>query len=129
MKSLRSTGSSVALARGLQVGDRAAEERRVGEHRQRRRAAALVGLGRHRRIEVGREVALRRRRRLISRDHRDVPVGAAQRAREVARSAARRARVRRSRSRVCGWCSTVTSSRFVREDLVEDAHSSSSVRV
>ena len=39
VKSLRNTGSSRGLARDLQIGDRATEVRRVGEHRQRRGAA------------------------------------------------------------------------------------------
>ena len=43
MKSLRRIGSSVARARLAQVGQRAAEVRLLGEHRERRRAAALVG--------------------------------------------------------------------------------------
>ena len=43
MKSLRSTGSSRDGARGAQVVERAAEVERLGQDRQRRGAAALVG--------------------------------------------------------------------------------------
>ena len=43
MKSLRRIGSSVAARASTQVGQRAAEVRLLGEHRDGRRAAALVG--------------------------------------------------------------------------------------
>ena len=93
VKSLRRTGQLDGRPGRLQVGDGAAEERPVGEHRQRGRAARArsalaVGAG----VEVGGEVALRRRPPLDLGDHREPAVGAAQRAGEVARSAARRAR-------------------------------------
>ena len=48
------------LARGLQVADRATEERIVGEHRQRGRSPGFVLPGRRLRIEVGSELTLRR---------------------------------------------------------------------
>ena len=68
------------LARGLQVGDRAAEERIVGEHRERGRAPGFVQPGRALRIEVGSELTLRRRAPLDLRDHGEVTVGPSQRA-------------------------------------------------
>ena len=86
---------------------------RVGEHRQRRRATCFVGLGGRRRVEVGREIAFRRRTPLDLADHREGAVGPAQATGEIARSAGAASACSRNRSRVCGWCSTVTSSIFV----------------
>ena len=51
---------------------RALERRRIGEHRQARRAAALIGARQRRRIEVGADQALRRARLLDLGDQRVV---------------------------------------------------------
>ena len=69
VKSLRSTGSATA-PRAAEIGGRAAEELDVGEHRQARGAAHLVLAGQRGRIEVGDQVALRRRPPLDLGDHR-----------------------------------------------------------
>ena len=92
VKSLRSTGNSVfsrAICRS------ATEPPKYGASVRTDSAAAppcFVRLGRRGRIEVEGERALRRRAALDLRDHRDVPVGAAQRRAERHASAARRAR-------------------------------------
>ena len=81
--------------------------------------ALAVGRG----IEVGREVALRRRPALQLADHRDAGRRRGAARRRSRAPAARRARAPRRRSRVCGRRSSVTSSRLRGEDLVEDGHS------
>ena len=58
MKSLRSTGSCTARARLAQELVLALEVGLVGQHRQAGRAAALVGAGERRRVEVGADQAL-----------------------------------------------------------------------
>src|SRR5262249_51397903 len=105
-----------------EVVDSPAEIWRVGEHRQRAGASGLVRLGRRRRIEVGGEVALRRRAPLDLADHCDPAVGAPQCSWEVAHG----------RCVECMLPEEVTSLRpsqhgdlvaLAGEDLVEDRHS------
>ena len=74
VKSLRSTGSGTGCSGVGQVGRMGTEELDVGEHRQRGRTAALVGLGHRCCVEVDGEVALRRRPALHLGDHGDVAV-------------------------------------------------------
>ena len=84
VKSLRSTGTLVAARAATRSATAPAEVGPVGEHRQAGGASGLVGRGGGGGVEVGREVALRRRPALDLRDHAEVRV-AAQRTEEVAR--------------------------------------------
>ena len=75
VKSFRTTGSERRVACRLKVGNRATEMRAVGQHRQAARSPCLVGLGQHDRIEIGKQVAFRRRASLDLGDHRQVGLG------------------------------------------------------
>ncbi len=81
---LAKNGKGRRIARRGQVVDPTAEGGPVGQDRQRPGAARLVRLGRGAGIEVGGEVALRGRTALDLADHGDPPVGAPQRAGEIA---------------------------------------------
>ncbi len=61
MKSLRRSGKRHRLAHGGQMLQRAIEERRFGEHRDRRRAARFVLSGNRHRVVAGGQHAARRR--------------------------------------------------------------------
>ena len=75
MKSLRRIGSVDARARGAEVLERAAEARSLGQHRQRRRAAALVGADDVLQLEIVADHAGRRRAALVLGDHRQAGPG------------------------------------------------------
>src|SRR6185437_4384805 len=108
-------------ARGAQVVDGAAEPRPVGEHREARRPTGRVRLGRERGIEVGREVALRRRPALDLGDHAQRARGRPERTGEVAR----RGGVEGAGPKQIAHLGTVQHRDLValgREDLVEHRH-------
>ena len=120
MKSLRRIGSSRRGARLAQVVERAAEVRLLGEHRQRRRAAALVGARRCRRSVVPvADLARRRRAPLVLGDQRHARARAA-----PPRTGALRARsppgarARRAGARACD----AHASRVGVDELVEHVH-------
>ena len=68
----------------LQVVDRSAEERAIGEHGEASRPTLGVSLGGRRRIEIRRQLALRRRAALDLRHHGEPLVLRAQGSHEVA---------------------------------------------
>ena len=121
VKSLRNTGSSHAPRAASQVVDGAAEVRAVGEHRQARRAAGRVRLGGDRGVEIGREIALRRRTALDLGDHPD----GARSGRNAAGEVAGRRRGERPGAEQVAHLGSVQHRDLValgREDLVEHRH-------
>ena len=72
MKSLRSTGRAVAARAAVRIFGLALERRRIGQHREARRAARLIGARERRRIEVGADQPFRRARLLDLGDQRVV---------------------------------------------------------
>ena len=122
MKSLRRIGSVAGGARRAQVVERAAEVRALGEDRQRRRAAALVGADdRRSTVAPSRISPADGERRLCSaitetpgrasasRERAVLARGRSRRALELARAAPRAA-------------PAPTSSRVALDDAVEDVH-------
>ena len=92
MKSLRSSGDRHRRAHRAQVRERAVEERRLGQHGDRRRAGRRVAARDRHRIVVGAQHAARRRSALALGDDVDA-IGAAERRAKRARPR-RRARPR-----------------------------------
>ena len=86
VKSLRSTGRSLALADRGQVVGRPAEELAVGEDREAAAPRRLVGGGQRGGVEVGGQVALRRRAALDLGDHRRAAGGRLRRRRQGGRN-------------------------------------------
>ena len=122
VKSLRSTGSSARVARVLEIGDRPAEVRRVGEDGKRSGTAGFVRLGRRARSRSGASSPFDGDRRLISAITATRP--------SARRNAAREGSSRRGLEGVA--TQQVTGLRlpehrhfvaFGREDLVENGHS------